>query len=269
MRIVVAADLHLEITGKEPIRHLVASIEHEGPDLLVLAGDLGNPSMLFSESLAEFLKLDCPVLVLTGNHDLWNSPTEKSRELFDETLPKITARAGFFWLDGDKPFIAGNIGVAGSLGWYDYSAKDPSRELSDEEILGMKSRFAMDADRIDWEETDQEFAAECRDRLERQLEALEGDDRVEKVLVVTHVPIFENQIDRRPNDEHWSLGNPFFAHLTMGEQVRKFPKVRWTVSGHTHVGMNGVVERDGMAPIATAVIGSDYYKPAHVIVDTE
>ena len=268
MRIIVAADLHLEITGKEPIRHLVSEILHEAPDALVLAGDLGNPAMLFEEALGEFLKAGCPVLVLSGNHDLWSIPGESSRELFDGILPRFTREKGFFWLDGEEPFIVGNIGIAGTVAWYDYSAKDPSRGLSDEEVLAMKSRFAMDAERIDWEMADQRVAAECRARLEKQLQALEEDDAVDRVLVVTHVPIFDNQIDRRPEDENWTLGNPFFGHLTLGEQVAKFSKVRWVVSGHTHVGMNGVVEREGMAPIATAVIDSDYYHPRHVIVDT-
>jgi predicted MPP superfamily phosphohydrolase len=269
MTIVVTSDLHLETTGKEPIRRMVAGIAPLRPSVIVLAGDLGESAMLFRECLSEFLRLDVPVLALAGNHDLWVNPGEHSLDLFERMLPEATRELGFHWLDGDEPFVLGDVGIAGSIAWYDYSARDRARGHSDAEILEMKPRFAMDAQRVDWGMTDQEFAAGCRARLRRQLDTLEANPAVRRTLVVTHVPIFDNQMDRRPEDDHWTLGNPFFGHFTMGEEVARYSKVRWVISGHTHVGMNGVTEREGMAPIATAVIGSDYHKPRYVLVEPE
>jgi hypothetical protein len=48
-----------------------------------------------------------------------------------------------------------------------------------------------------------------------------------------------------------------------------FGKLRYVVSGHTHVGLNGLVERPRLAPIATAVVPSEYGKPRWVTVDVE
>lgn len=264
----------MEVTGREPVRRMIAAMDRDSPDAVVLAGDIGNPSFIFAECLAEFHRLGVPVLVLAGNHDVWISQNESSAPLFTKILPRVTRGEGYFWLDGDEPFLLEDrdgqkVGIAGSMAWYDYSARDPERGLTDEQILAMKPRFAMDARCVDWPQSDQEFAAACRERLRKQLDVLEADPDVKAILVVTHVPIFDNQMDRRPEDDFWTLGNPFFGHFTMGEDVARYSKVRWVVSGHTHVAMNGVVEREGMTPIATAVVGSDYHKPRYLIVDAE
>lgn len=268
MRIAVTADLHLEITEREAIEKLVAEIAGECPDAVVLAGDLGNPSPLFEACLAMFADVGAPVAVMSGNHDLWVSPGETSTELFKKTLPEMTRAAGMHWLDGTEAFLLGSVGIAGSNGWYDYSARDHSRGHSDAEILAMKEQFAWDAKKIDWPETDQQFAAGCRDRLRAQLDALEANDVVRDVLVVTHVPVFPCQMDRRPHDDRWTLGNPFFGHFTMGEEIASYSKVRRVVSGHTHVAMAGYGERPGGGePIPASVIDSDYHRPGWVMVE--
>lgn len=270
MRLAIASDTHLETTGREPIARLIAGIAKAQPDALVLAGDLGNPALLFEECLSLFARLDMPVAVLAGNHDLWvHSPREHSRELFEEQLPAITRAAGFHWLDGDEPLVLGNVGIAGSIGWYDYSAREASYNQSDEEIVRIKPTFAWDARHVDWAWSDPEFAAACRARLARQLDALSARPSVDRIVVVTHVPIFESQIARRPDDRDWSLGQPFFGHLTMGALVERYPRVTHVVSGHTHVGMHGEHEREGAPPIATGVVASDYRLPKYLLVETD
>ncbi len=261
MRVLIASDLHVEITGIEPIRRLVAGMDREDPDLVVLAGDLGNPSRLFEQCLVPFLQLSCPVAVLPGNHDVWTSLGETSIGLYGEILPAITRSMGFHWLDEAPLVLPGGVGVCGNIAWYDYSAREPSYGQSDDDIAKTKPRFAMDAVRVDWEYNDLEFAARCRERLVAHLAALEANPAVDRVLVATHVPAFESQMDRHPEDAQWSMGNPYFGHLTLGEEIRRHAKVRYVVSGHTHVGLNGVVDRVGMSPIGTAVIPSDYGRP--------
>lgn len=268
MRILVTSDLHPEVTGAETIRRLVAGIDRESPDAVVLAGDLGNPSHLFESCLAAFLCLECPVAVVPGNHDVWTGNGETSIRLYEELLPEITRSMGFHWLEKEPLILGDGIAIAGSIGWYDYSAADPAYGLDDEEIIRQKPRFAMDAMRVDWEHTDKEFAGICRTKLQRQILGLQENPQVERILLATHVPIFEQQIERESDDPEWALGNPYFGHLTMGEMIRGYSKIHWVVSGHTHVGVNGVIARSGMAPIATAVVPSDYERPRWLTVDT-
>lgn len=267
MRILITSDLHLEYTGVETIRRLVAGISRDEPDLVILAGDLGNPEHLFEQCLATFLPLSCPVAVLSGNHDIWAYPGATSISLYEEVLPAITRSLGYHWLERDPMVIPGGIGIAGNIGWYDYSFQEPKYQSTLEEVIRRKADYAMDALKVDWEYSDLEFADLCRQRLIDQITKLEADPSVRRILVVTHVPLMESQVDRRPDDADWSLGNPYFAHLTLGSEVLKFPKVRWVVSGHTHVEMNGIAEREGLEPVATAVIPSDYGRPRWVTLE--
>lgn len=268
-RVLITADLHVEHSGIETTRRLVAGIIRESPDLIVLAGDLGNPLALFEECLACFLKVDCPVAVIAGNHDIWCNAEERSADLFRRRLPQITREFGFHWLEDGPLRLEDGIAIAGGIGWYDYSARDPRLNQSIHDIVANKARYAMDANRVDWSHTDIEFAAECRDRMNEHLTELQADPTVREVLVATHVPMFEEQLERRPQDLQWSEGTPYFGHHTMGDLVRNFTKVRYVVSGHTHNGVNGVVEREGAVPIGVAVVPSDYGRPRWILRDFE
>ena len=120
---------------------------------------------------------------------------------------------------------------------------------------------------IDWEKTDKEFAKEVSDSFLRRLEVLEEDPSTEEVVVITHDPIFECQMIRRPDDYDWSSRNAYFGNLTLGAEVLRFPKVRQVISGHTHNPTSGEVPRKGMSPVSAVVIDSDYNRPGFLVVD--
>jgi hypothetical protein len=88
--------------------------------------------------------------------------------------------------------------------------------------------------------------------------------------VVSHVPIFEEQLLRKP-DFDWQFSNAYFGNITLGKHLVKKRKVGAVVSGHTHIGMEGVVQRpvlDG-GPLPVFVLGSDYHSPTYSVIDTE
>ena len=266
MKLLITSDLHHEITGAETIRRLVAGMERENPDAVILAGDIGNPSRLFEQCLGLFVRLNCPIGVLPGNHDLWRSPGETSILLHEEILPAITRDCGFHWLPDAPMNLGEGIAVAGSIAWYDYSARDIEAGISEEQVAREKAIFSNDAREIDWEYTDQEFAARCRSSLVTQCQTLEGDPSVRAIIVVTHVPVMKTQMEWRRDDARWNLRNAFFGHLTLGNELKPITKIHSIVSGHTHLGLSGAAEREAGHPIATSVIPSDYYKPRWVTV---
>lgn len=266
MRILITSDLHFEVTGAQAIRRFLAGMDREEPDLVVLAGDIGHPPHLYRQCLALFLPLACPVAVIPGNQDVWTAPGSSSIALLEEELPAAVRELDFHWLEGHPLRLGGGVALCGSIGWYDYSA----REVGDDDvarIAARKGEVCLDATRVDWEYTDESFAALCRDRLTSQVRELEGDPDIHTIVAVTHVPAFPQQYERQPEAERWCRTLPFFAHLTMGEELRRFPKLRYLVSGHTHAGLSDVVERPGMEPVATATVGSDYLKPRWVVLD--
>lgn len=55
MRILVTSDLHIEAAGPEPIRRMVAGMDREHPDLVVVGGDLGSPAANFEQCLSLFI----------------------------------------------------------------------------------------------------------------------------------------------------------------------------------------------------------------------
>ena len=88
-------------------------------------------------------------------------------------------------------------------------------------------------------------------------------------MVVTHVPICEEQMCRKPGDRAWGFSNAYFGNLTLGRRVLAMPKVRVVVSGHTHIGREGVVTRPDvpdLPPVRVSVVDSEYNSPGYLVV---
>jgi hypothetical protein len=262
VKLAITSDLHLPITKDERISALGREVRSFEPDALVVAGDLG-------ESLADLKRalhllreqVTAPIWVLPGNHDVWARPPHDSRQLFLEALPAAVRAAGCRWLEGTA-FIVKGVAVAGTIGWYDYSAADPSIQGSALQFAQQKFHYNGDALRIDWEWSDPEFAELISVPFLSQLDHLESDPSVQRVVVVTHVPLVEGQMRRQPDVVRWAFSNAYFGNLTLGRKVLSRRKVSHIVSGHTHFGKQCVLERLGMSAVTAHVLASDYEEPA-------
>jgi 3',5'-cyclic AMP phosphodiesterase CpdA len=241
----------------------VAALE---PDCLILAGDVGERLDGYRDMLQLLQALNCPRLILAGNHDLWARDGVSSEQLWTETLPRLTRDYGAIWLEGEN-WARDGLGVCGTLGWYDYTGKHPSIPMTDEQYFLDKRRLGMvDGDYIDWLWNDIEFAALIGEAFSARLAALDADPAIREILVVTHVPAFAEAIERRPGDLGWNSSNAYFYNLTLGDRIAASRKVRRVVSGHTHIGKHaqvGTPER----PIDMQVIPADYGRPMWVVLD--
>jgi predicted phosphohydrolase len=273
--LVVTSDLHLGITSEATVRALAQRIAAEQPDLTVLAGDLGEGLTNFRRCLALFASLPGQVAVLAGNHDVWATEGVSSLELWEHALPQATRDAGMLWLE-ERPWCHGALAVAGSLAWYDYSAVDPSlAQVPRAWFAANKGHYMIDAQAINWPWSDVEFATRLGDGLCATLAQLEADPAVRAVVVITHVPLFEAQMVRKPSDVRWSRSNAYFGNLTLGRRVlESTTKLVRVVSGHTHNGRSGFVpaSRQGTqstAPIPVSVLASDYGAPLYAVYRNE
>lgn len=263
MKLAVTSDLHLPITPIETIVQLAREMAEWGPDVVAVAGDVAESVADLTHCLTTLKEsLSCPVLVVVGNHDLWARGCSSMR-LWEEVLPQTVALTGCVWLEG-KAHVQAGVAVVGSVAWYDYSAVD--RELSTTpEILAQDKRyFNMDAQMIDWRWTDPEFAARVAQPLLARLDLLESDAAVRQTVVVTHVPLLECQMCRRPDNPGWGFSNAYFGNLTLGEQVLARRKVTHIVSGHTHIPRSGMARRKDGSIVQAQVLASDYRRPAWV-----
>jgi 3',5'-cyclic AMP phosphodiesterase CpdA len=263
-KLAVTADLHLPITKPERIAALVEEVRTFGPDAVVLGGDLGESYIDFERCLKLVREgLTCPVWVLAGNHDLWARPPYDSSRLWLEVIPRLVADADCRYLEGTS-FRLGDVAVTGSIAWYDYSAADPGLEASALQFAQNKYLHNADALRIDWEWADPEFAENVGRSLLVELDCLEADGAVRQVVVVTHVPLLEGQMLRKPGNADWGFSNAYFGNLTLGAKVLAYRKVSHILSGHTHVGRQFTQERAGALPVEVHVVASEYEHPAWV-----
>jgi predicted MPP superfamily phosphohydrolase len=271
MKIVIASDLHYDkrerLTSPKDIEEMVQKIAIERADLVVLAGDLSHGIQAFESCIAAFRPLHVPLAVLAGNHDIWKDTEEgyTSEELWTYKLEWITLKQQATWLEKEN-LVFGGVGIVGSMAWYDYSGVDPSNSKSPDLLESLKGCFNNDATWIDWKRKDRDFAKELRDGMLQRLQSLAQQESIQKIVVVTHVPIVEEQMERKPGDSQWGLTNAYFGHLTLGAEVIKEPKVVSIVSGHTHIGKQAIKERLGMQPIDVRVVETDYGIPGYTVL---
>ncbi len=83
-----------------------------------------------------------------------------------------------------------------------------------------------------------------------------------QTVVVTHVPLLECQVLRRPGDADWGFSNAYFGNLALGREVLRRKKVTQVVSGHTHIERHGTERRADGGTVEVRVLGSDYGRPA-------
>ena len=265
-RIVVTSDIHYGITSKDAVGELIAEISALNPDAVAVAGDLGEPLLNFTGALDCLKQLHVPVAIVPGNHDVWNRNRQiKSRELWDVRLPGEVESRGFAYLEMETLLID-DVAIVGTIAWYDYSAANPPGAHDAEEFVTRKREFCGDALFVDWPWDDVEFCRMIEGPFVERLEAAQKDRDVRSIVVITHSPIFDEQVLRKPDNIRWSFSNAYFGNLTFGERVRRFEKVRHVISGHTHAGRRGVV-REGEREITVTTLDSQYGKPVFVTVE--
>jgi hypothetical protein len=266
-RIIVTSDLHLGITTEQQVRAHAEQIASEQPDLTVLAGDVGEGLSNIRACLRLFAHLPGQVAVLMGNHDVWAYEHHATQTLWEELLPQAVRDAGMLWLE-ESAWVRDGVAVVGSMTWYDYSAVDPCVPAHPAAWFARhKGRYNRDAVAVTWPWSDQEAARILGDALVERVQAREDDPGVQAVMVVTHVPIYRVQMYSKRCNRSWGISNAYFGNLTLGERLIGLSKLRRVVSGHTHHGREGTIERPGLPPLWVSVVASDYHRPAHVTVE--
>lgn len=262
----VVSDLHHgEVYGVE-VRALAEELRGRRPDVVAVAGDVADTPEFFAEAL-ELFSGPWPLLVIAGNHDVWSAARREehaaqweerplrtglptSQELFEETLPQLCRQAGAIWLEEESVVLpAARLAVVGSIGWYDYSADETGRSL--EEIAVAKAAQMADADRIDWPFDDLTFARQCRQRVARALEAASSHPQVDQIVALTHVPPFASLRRGGRQGDH---NQAYYFHPTLGQLFLDHPKVRHTISGHTHQGATTLIPRPDAGPALQAQV---------------
>lgn len=278
MRVVITADLHYPITPMVTLERMVADIEKEAmPDVMVLAGDLGETRMsarFFGECLYLFTRSfpNIPILVLAGNHDLWVQPGSEpgwdSEYFWKTALRETTYRLGGMWLE-DGNYFQDGVAFAGSYLHYDYSSKDPSLVISDDQYMETKSEYNNDGRYLVGLPPDKVFAADIGSKFRQRLSESCSDNKVNRIIVVTHVPPVKENITWRSNDVGWARGTAYFGNLSSEQAILGCHKVTHVVSGHSHVAQRTIINRSrfNMDNVVAINLGSNYERPSYEVLD--
>lgn len=262
MKIIVTADLHYEnLSSMSKVKAMAEDIKREKPDIIILAGDLGEADKNFEACLQLFKGIGCPVGVVAGNHDLYSFySTFSSEELWNDVLPRITRDAGFVWLDEENIYID-NVAIVGSMMWYDYSYRSPELEHASITYFDKwhKENWS-DGKEINWDRNNKEFANELVDMFIGRMDEADARDDIDTILVASHMPVYREQSYGYEGDGR--VSDSFYYNLTAGNLLRQFEKVKYVVSGHTHRGRTRQ-----FGDLCLMTVPSDYGDPKYITLE--
>ncbi|MGN6725339.1 MAG: metallophosphoesterase [Tepidisphaeraceae bacterium] len=254
MRLIVTADLHFNHKRSRPLAiDLIERINQRSGDVLLLIGDTAAADGDDLEQALSSIRFPGPKLFVAGNHELWTNGPD-SHHLFQESLPARVRALGWQWLE-TEPFVAGDVALVGSIGWYDYSFAPRSLGIPDRfyeakispgaaerlngyaHLLGddvpdaATDIFARwnDGRHIKLGRSDHEFLQERMSQLKENLASLTAR-RI--VAAVHHVP-FEELLPPR-HSPTWDFARAYLGTAQMGQLLAADPRVTHVLCGHSH-----------------------------------
>jgi len=139
----------------------------------------------------------------------------------------------------DGPLVIDDFAVVGTMGWYDYSFRDPSLGISEDSY---KAKFAptingacwADAKFVRWDYSDKEMTDLLAAKLNEHLGELKAAN---KILVVTHHLVTQKLLHspRLLVPKTWRFLNAFLGSQKLYEVISGYKAVTDVVSGHIHM----------------------------------
>lgn len=270
MKILATSDPHYPWC-RDALPKLEELIEKERPDVFVVAGDISQfDDDHYREYFETFQKFVMQKVAVLGNHDLW-AEDGSSLERFKRVCGLMKER-DFYPLD-QQPLILDGVGFVGTIGWYDYSFANLTREDGVVELGGKVKRLRditfddyaaketwNDGMHIRWGLTDEQFLNLCVKKLKQDINQVSVQaDRI--VAVVHHAP-FENMVPYKEGDAAFLMRNAYMGSPKLGEALLSSRKVQALITGHTHFPM---VKQNGH--IACYNVSAPYGNISHQIIN--
>ena len=275
MRIAITADLHFghNRLGDEGTHQLLAHLQAQPPDVLLLGGDIGTDEH-FEECLILFSSLPGIKAVVPGNHDVWvvdDDHRGNSLGVYEQYLPDLCQRHGYHYLDA-APLILNDaeLAIVGTMNWYDYSwsIERMKEEVPNWEFHLVNKLFSRgrhnDGRFVRWDTDDVSFTRRLVVNLETQL--VQCLALVEKVIVMTHHPAFRGIAFPRAapaqglDELLWEAlsGNRSLEELL----ERHADRIPLVFSGHIHRAVDTT-----FGPTRGINVGGDYHFKRLLMVD--
>ena len=236
MKILATGDIHYDLirnrTEHERFLHFIKSMEEENPDVLVLTGDIvGLGSSKLEECLNFFSDIASVRLMVLGNHEYWSAENDTFGHL--EDMKTRIKGCGFKLLD-EHPEIINDIGFAGNCAWYDYSfagAEAPPRSSYEKKMYSGHIIW-NDVHMVRLGKMDGDYTDELLTKLEGDIQTLES--QVDLIIAVTHHIGFAEMLTISEDFPGLNFCNAFMGNRRLGDMLRRHPKLKYHICGHTH-----------------------------------
>jgi 3',5'-cyclic AMP phosphodiesterase CpdA len=235
VRLVISSDWHYgrRIRDQATFDQLIEAIERERPDGVLVLGDIANEfhPKNYGIVFPRLAALGCPVGVLCGNHDVWLGGHARGLTTSWQVMEKFADLAevhGLTPLDR-TPLQIGELQIAGTLGWYDYSLGSPLWSTAQYATKRFDRGIWNDGKYARWPETDPEV---CHILLERLETTLARRPAGAETMVVSHVAALSESLAviGRPL---WDFFNAYMGTARLGELLDRHG-IRAHFFGHTH-----------------------------------
>jgi predicted phosphohydrolase len=266
MRFWVTSDLHYgRKRGDAATRALAAHVAANPADALVIVGDLGNGRDAICDCLQLFARVPGPKFAVPGNHDVWTQgwETDDSWTLHETQLPALFSDAGFASLHLE-PAIVGDVALVGSMGWYDYSFRDPI----DVPLASYESKIPPWSERAIWMDAhyahfgvdDPALTLQLADRLSAHLSAVDAP----RIVAFVH-HLIDKALLVHPRvvvPFKWRWANTFLGANLFGQRLAADGRVASAFCGHIHM-----ERRAKVGAFPARCIGSDYKRKQLLLVE--
>ncbi|HLL87777.1 MAG TPA: metallophosphoesterase [Tepidisphaeraceae bacterium] len=285
LRLLVTADLHYNHPRSVPLADgVIGRMNAAGGDVLLVVGDTAVADGDALEQCLSKFAFAGPKLFVAGNHELWTRRGD-SLGLFEEELPRRVRALGWHWLE-TEPFVAGDVAIVGSVGWYDFSFAQPSlgiptrfyaAKLSPGAAIRLAPSFdhlRPEADDVPpharevvarWNDgkfvhlgrTDEVFLRERVAQLAMSLEQVWSARQV--VAAVHHLPFCE--LLPPPHSAQWDFAKAYLGSAALGAALLAAPNVTHCFCGHSHFPTEATVGQ-----VRAVNVGSGYrWKTFHSV----
>lgn len=276
MRLIATADLHYNHPRSRKLaEEVIEQMNQAGGDVLLVIGDTAAADGDALERCLSRFRFAGPRLFVAGNHELWTA-RQDSHAIYVDELPRRVAALGWHWLES-QPFVAGDIAIVGSVGWYDYSFAQPGlgipRRFYEQKISpGAAERYEEfaalfaaaddltpaarqivarwnDGRHVKLHRSDETFLSELLDRLAAQLAGVAAARQV--VAAIHHLPFRE--LLPSPHNSQWDFAKAYLGSQRIGDLLLKTPNVSHVLCGHSHLALEAKIGQ-----IHAINIGSGY-----------
>jgi len=234
MKAIIIGDSHVYYGDqRKNIKNMMSLIKKETPDIILNLGDTGEIMLSNDTTLIEKLFSIQPHLFLLGNHCLYGQQDLNPIEAMDAALKKFRWGTPLQrnWCDTTTTYEKDGVLFLGVIGWPDFGGPNLPYPKT---YYDCRFSATIDSSYINLRQGWLKYTQPMLDAFDIKLQLI-NNSKCNKVIIITHYPIFTSQYKLNVNEE---ISNYFFCN-TLGEMVKYAAQINpnkkiWAIAGHGH-----------------------------------